>query len=111
VAARGSRGLTFLASRCAAICPPLATTIRLNPSFAVGKPVGKAAPRSQQLFFYQYVSLNIGRSERIRTSGPLVPNEVRYQAALHSAAPPDHFSGRNLLGSSYNGAVARGQAQ
>ena len=26
----------------------------------------------------------IGRSERIRTSDPLVPNEVRYQAALHS---------------------------
>ncbi len=25
-----------------------------------------------------------GRSERIRTSDPLVPNEVRYQAALHS---------------------------
>ncbi len=47
---------------------------------------------------------NSGRSERIRTSGPLVPNEVRYQAALHSAAPPDHFSGRILLGGSYNGA-------
>src|SRR6476661_7708711 len=33
-----------------------------------------------------------GRSERIRTSAPLVPNEVRYQAALHSdiggAGPP-----------------------
>ena len=27
---------------------------------------------------------NNGRSERIRTSDPLVPNEVRYQAALHS---------------------------
>ncbi len=26
----------------------------------------------------------IGRSERIRTSDPLVPNEVRYQAAPHS---------------------------
>ena len=25
-----------------------------------------------------------GRSERIRTSDPLVPNEVRYQTALHS---------------------------
>ena len=50
---RGSRGLTFLASRCAANCPPLAALIRLNPRFAVGKPVGKAAPRSQQLFFYQ----------------------------------------------------------
>jgi|HubBroStandDraft_6_1064221.scaffolds.fasta_scaffold1206287_1 hypothetical protein len=40
---------------------------------------------------------NSGRSERIRTSGPLVPNEVRYQAALHSAAPPDYFSGHTSL--------------
>ena len=29
-----------------------------------------------------------GRSERIRTSDPLVPNEVRYQAALHSDPTP-----------------------
>jgi hypothetical protein len=41
---------------------------------------------------------NNGRSERIRTSGPLVPNEVRYQAALHSGAPPNLVSGRTLLG-------------
>ena len=27
-----------------------------------------------------------GRSERIRTSDPLLPKQVRYQAALHSAA-------------------------
>ena len=27
---------------------------------------------------------NYGRSERIRTSDPIVPNDVRYQAALHS---------------------------
>ena len=27
---------------------------------------------------------DIGRSERIRTSGPLLPKQVRYQAALHS---------------------------
>gem|GEM_PF-2748835 len=26
-----------------------------------------------------------GRSERIRTSDPLLPKQVRYQAALHSA--------------------------
>lgn len=26
----------------------------------------------------------IGRSERIRTSDPLIPNQVRYQAALRS---------------------------
>ena len=31
----------------------------------------------------RYLGLN-GRSERIRTSDPLVPNEVRYQTALHS---------------------------
>jgi hypothetical protein len=28
-----------------------------------------------------------GRNERIRTSDPFVPNEVRYQAALHSDIP------------------------
>ena len=27
---------------------------------------------------------NIGRSTRIRTLDPLVPNQVRYRAALHS---------------------------
>ena len=48
----------------------------------------------------------VGRSERIRTSGPLVPNEVRYQAALHSAMPPDFFSGCTLLRGCYNGAQA-----
>ncbi len=55
---------------------------------------------NEKLFIDQKI---IGRSERIRTSGPLVPNEVRYQAALHSAAPPDLFSGR-ILRRSYNGA-------
>ena len=30
----------------------------------------------------------LGRSEMIRTSDPLVPNEVRYQAALHSELKP-----------------------
>ena len=41
---------------------------------------------------FRQVIEKIGRSERIRTSDPLVPNEVRYQAALHSdmavIAPP-----------------------
>jgi hypothetical protein len=32
----------------------------------------------------QYGRLVYGRSERIRTSDPIVPNDVRYQAALHS---------------------------
>ena len=30
---------------------------------------------------------DVGRSDRIRTYDPLVPNEVRYQAALHSDMP------------------------
>ncbi len=33
---------------------------------------------------YQLFVPQLGRSERIRTSDPLVPNEVRYQTALHS---------------------------
>ena len=38
------------------------------------------------LFFSRpLISLKkFGRNERIRTSDPFVPNEVRYQAALHS---------------------------
>jgi hypothetical protein len=44
------------------------------------KPCGKV---NGPLFFRKATDLN-GRSERIRTSDPLVPNEVRYQAALHS---------------------------
>ena len=34
----------------------------------------------------------------MQTSGPLVPSEVRSQAALHSATPPDFFSGRTCVG-------------
>ncbi|CUX30758.1 hypothetical protein AGR4C_Cc50398 [Agrobacterium tumefaciens str. Kerr 14] len=30
------------------------------------------------------IGLQAGRSERIRTSDPVVPNDVRYQTALHS---------------------------
>ena len=33
--------------------------------------------QSKQVFIF-------GRNERIRTSDPFVPNEVRYRAALHS---------------------------
>ena len=41
-----------------------------------------------------------GRSERIRTSDPLVPNEVRYQTALHSdmAGVIDAGNGRRKQG-------------
>ena len=31
-----------------------------------------------------YLSLEIGRSTRIRTLDPLLPKQVRYQTALHS---------------------------
>ena len=33
------------------------------------------------------IQLFFGRSTRIRTLDPLVPNQVRYQAAPHSAMP------------------------
>ncbi len=32
--------------------------------------------------YHQLTLLNIGRGERIRTFDPLVPNQMRYQAAL-----------------------------
>ena len=35
---------------------------------------------------YYYVPVKNGRSGEIRTPGPLVPNQMRYQAALHSDA-------------------------
>ena len=34
----------------------------------------------------QYQKFTDGRSERIRTSDPLLPKQVRYQAALHSVS-------------------------
>jgi hypothetical protein len=46
---------------------------------------GGPAPVPERILFEdQYVRLKNGRSERIRTSDPIVPNDVRYQAALHS---------------------------
>ena len=33
---------------------------------------------------YYYIPVKNGRSGEIRTPGPLVPNQMRYQAALHS---------------------------
>ena len=44
----------------------------------------KTAIRRSKNIFISVVYIKNGRSERIRTSDPLVPNEVRYQAALHS---------------------------
>lgn len=45
----------------------------------------------------------IGRSERIRTSGPCVPNTVLYQAELHSEADRNDDAG-------YSGRGKRPQA-
>jgi hypothetical protein len=74
--------------------PPLAAArenvIEIRPAQAEGSrlPVFQPALVSQALEEY-------GRSERIRTSDPLVPNEVRYQTALHSddVADPAAFAG------------------
>ncbi len=38
------------------------------------------------------MQLSDGRSDRIRTYDPLVPNEVRYQAALHSDDEQRHHA-------------------
>ena len=46
-----------------------------------------------------------GRSERIRTFDPLVPNEVRYQAALHS----DIWRGRPAAGEGPYSDAGRGE--
>ncbi len=37
-----------------------------------------------------------GRGERIRTSDTLVPNQVRYQAALHPARSRSYRQGRGI---------------
>ena len=60
----------------------LLTTLIWRESFAVRlfHPPGK---RSQKIN-NQIIRLWNGRSERIRTSDPLLPKQVRYQAALHS---------------------------
>ena len=46
----------------------------------------------------------IGRRERIRTSDPFVPNEVRYQAALHA-----DFAGAIIPESIFNTSTFHGQ--
>lgn len=51
--------------------------------------------RDFRLTLAKWIKLQAGRSERIRTSDPVVPNDVRYQAALHSvtsgASIEQHF--------------------
>ena len=51
-------------------------------------------------FFEGLLPLNlIGRSTRIRTLDPLVPNQVRYQTAPHSAKQALYQAARDLLAS------------
>lgn len=51
----------------------------------VGPKVGTASHASDNRQRNQIDSGKIGRSDRIRTYDPHVPNVVRYQTALHSA--------------------------
>jgi hypothetical protein len=60
---------------------PAASTDSATSARQVRKCFSSFAPRSQRS------RMPDGRSGRIRTCGPLVPNEVRYQAALHSGSP------------------------
>ena len=39
--------------------------------------------RSNQLSYTHHTFDKIGRGEGTRTPGPMVPNQVRYQTALH----------------------------
>ena len=49
-------------------------------------------------FFEGLLPLNsVGRSTRIRTLDPLVPNQVRYQTAPHSANTALYQASRSLL--------------
>ena len=41
------------------------------------------SPAERLKFSFNFMGI-FGRSERIRTSDPLLPKQVRYQAALHS---------------------------
>ena len=53
------------------------------------KPEGKKDKNKTDQWAHKYFrKAKTGRGERIRTSGPLLPKQVRYQAALH----PDGFS-------------------
>jgi hypothetical protein len=42
------------------------------------------ATETSTVLEHTFISDLVGRSERIRTSDPLLPKQVRYQAALHS---------------------------
>ena len=53
--------------------------LRANPTYVNCTDEKKPKSRNSWVFFYKF-----GRSTRIRTLDPLVPNQVRYQAAPHS---------------------------
>jgi hypothetical protein len=52
--------------------------------------------RAESVTALKVLSL-FGRSERIRTSDPIVPNDVRYQAALHSDMAGPYKAGELAL--------------
>jgi hypothetical protein len=61
-----------------------------------GRSIQSHPPSAKSVTALKVLSL-FGRSERIRTSDPIVPNDVRYQAALHSdMAGPYKASGLAL---------------
>jgi hypothetical protein len=48
------------------------------------------------------LNVKIGRGERIRTSDPLLPKQVRYQAAPHPAKPPSIPGGWDYVAASWS---------
>jgi hypothetical protein len=55
--------------------------VKTRTSFTLSEAVTLAILQAGHLIFF---GRKFGRNERIRTSDPFVPNEVRYQAAPHS---------------------------
>ncbi len=75
----GERGLGLLRKPPSGRCVRNVVSLRsAQPSFGGSHPL---LFRRKKTCLYRQVSKN-GRRERIRTSDPLVPNQLRYQAAL-----------------------------
>lgn len=66
-------------------CRRRAPDIRVKSAAQKQKP---ATPESVTRVFVRHVG---GRSDRIRTYDPLIPNQMRYQAALRSDASPRFY--------------------
>jgi hypothetical protein len=92
---RGLAGTTE--RRTARALPP--ERLRLRTRRRIGGLIGgpRASP-SQKKHINQWADETNGRSERIRTSDPIVPNDVRYQAALHSDTAAYLGRQRGLIG-------------